>query len=71
MNWKADFKRGKKAGKKHPTSYSADLKYIEEEEAQKKDKKIDELQRRLAEVDHHIQEIEDKLRMIKQFLEDT
>ncbi len=71
MNWKADFRRGKRAGKKHQNSHDADLTRIREEQNQMMNEQKNQLVKRKAEVDHQLQEISASLDLIHQFLREA
>lgn len=70
MQWKEDFKNGKRTGKKHPTKHNADILRYDHEENQKMNKKEDMLLERKANIDHEINEVEEKLTLIASFLKD-
>ncbi len=71
MNFKRDFRCGKRAGKKHPNSHDADMERIRHEESQNMNQKQNELQTRKAEVDQAIKKIEGQLDMINTFLKEA
>lgn len=68
MQFRRDFRYGKKAGKKHPNTQNADLKKIEKEEIQKMDQEKDTLEHKKAEIDAEHKEHKTKLDMIEKFL---